>query len=1731
MAVLELLAQLEEENRPPSAQEQGVLARWSSWGSLPEVFDDTAQHSEAATRARELLQGRARAAAARTTLSAHYTDAALVKALWSALGEAGFDQAAGGRVLEPGCGSGTFIGFAPDHVRDVVGVELDPTTARVASLLYPAADIRSESFAETRLPEGNRDLVIGNVPFADVVPHDSTHNRLGLSLHNYFIYKSLHLVRPGGVVAVLTSRWTMDAASPAARDAFADMADLVTALRLPNRTHHQAAGTDVITDLLIFRRRAEGEEPVDLTPGWRNLERLPSFRPGAGLEDAEVNLNSLFVQHPARVLGRLTSRSGRFGPEVAVSPPLTSDGQSLAERVAEDLGRQLAFDLSNYADVRPLFTRAATASRPTSQPTTTPATNRTPAAASGTPVPGPRHGAAEEPLVLPAAVVRAEGHISIGEDGTWLHVRDGVPEPLEVPKSQTHELRMLTALRDTVVTLLEAEATTPLTGDLPRAASLPKGPGMAGEERMTALRARLNRQYDAYVKRYGPINRVTGRNTGRIDPKTGEPVVAQVRPRQGGFRADPHSPAVFALEHYDSATGTARKADIFTERVVAPRVLRTHADSPADAVSLCLDTYGELRTGEIARLLGVDQAQAETELEAFAFVDPDTVKRTGDGWTAAWVPRAEFLSGNVRARLTRVGEVLEQLIEGAAATGDESAQPLVHRLRAAETALTEVLPEDLGPTEIVAQLGVPWVPAKTVEQFLRETLDDRTVEVEHPGGSVWSVRGNRHSVAARNTWGTERASAIDIVQACLEQRQIRVTDETEDGRRIPNETATFAAQEKAEELQERFATWLWEDPDRCQQLVRAYNDKLNAIVLRSYDVDADKHYPGMARVHEGRPLRLRPHQHAAVARMVAQPSVLLAHEVGAGKTLAAVTGVSELRRLGLVRKPAVVVPNHMLEQFSREWLQAYPQARILTCGTEDLVKDKRRLFVARAATGEWDAVIMSRSAFEKIPVSKDTEEAYLDEQLTQLRMWLAASKSERGLSVKRLEGTLARAEERLKKLRDVERDPAITFEATGIDYLCVDEAHGYKNLRLASNIPGVAVEGSNRATDLDLKMSYLRGRHGRRVATFMTATPIANSVAEAYTMLRYLAPADLEAAGISDFDTWAATFGQVVTDLELSPSGTGFRMKARFAKFNNVPELLRLWHQVADVKTAEDLNLPTPDLEGGAAETIVVPPSQELVDFMALLAQRADAVSSRQVDPSEDNMLKISGHGRAAALDLRLVDHQIDGLAAFLDREPSKVDAVAERVAGIYHDHADVVFGNDPEPGALQLVFCDLGTPTGAGWNAYEELKAQLVSRGVPAPKVRFMHEANNDRAKARLFEQARTGHIAVLIGSTEKMGVGTNVQRRAVALHHVDCPWRPADLAQRDGRIMRQGNLNDSVQVYRYVTESSFDTYLWQTVERKAKFINQLMRGRLDVREIEDIGDSALSYAEVKALASGDPRIMELAKAETDATKLERLERAWASAQRSLAATIREAGPRLERLATDRQQLLAAIPLRRDTDGDAFWMRINGAAFSKRADAAPALQRALLAVQPYQRDPHPLGEVGGLHLHVSADSWMGQPRYVVSLTEVPRVHLLVEAGDVRQPSTGLVTRVENLPRRLERVLDDVEMETSKIEREAERARAGLVDAFPRAAELADVRAKRDRLSAELAADSAEKAAADHTGPASSTPNGSQPGASTLPQPSRQVQASRPPIMPPSPPARPRPDDSPLSPSSSGWAR
>jgi N12 class adenine-specific DNA methylase len=1579
LAALQVLRNITDAGRPATADEQRTLARWSGWGATPAVFDPgNDEFGDAREQLQQLLTPAQYQAAARTTLNAHYTDAALAAVMWDALEAAGF-AATTGRVLEPGCGAGNFLGLAPESARDLVGVELDPTTAAIASALYPHAQIRAESFADTRLAANSFDLTIGNVPFAKTALHDKVHNPGRHAMHNHFILKSLALTRPGGVVAVLTSHWTMDATNPAARREIAGLADLVTAIRLPGSAHQRAAGTQVITDLLVLRRRDQADEPLPGAGDWELVDRI------GGDDQRAVNVNRYFQQHPEQVIGEIGTRTGQFGPELAVR----HDGDTPA---AFRAALTAALDRFTTAD-GPLFTTGRTE------------------------VKAPR-------VLRPDAPVGAiEGHIEATDDGRFTVVRNGQLQQHPVPASQAKELRALLALRDVEVALLAAEAAT--TDDTPRIAE---------------LRGELNRRYDAYAAAYGPLNRVKTRRTGNLDPDTGEQRMARIRPPQGGFRTDPHSPAVYALENYDAGTGTATKSAIFTERVVAPRPQRLGADTAEDATAICLDTHGEIRLPDVARLLGVSEPDARAALGRLVFNDPAEPNRL--------IPAAEYLSGNVRIKLADARAAAERDGDGRWADNIE--------------ALVEVQPVDLTPAEITVRLGASWIGADVVAEFLRETLDDRSIKVENPGGSTWSVKGNHHSVLATTTYGTSRASAVTLAQSLLEQRVIKIYDELDDGRRIPNLTETVAAQEKATELNERFADWVWDDPDRAARLARIYNDTFNAIVLRSYD-GAHRQFPGLAVTIE-----LRPHQVAAVVRMLSEPSVLLAHEVGAGKTLEMVVGCMKLRRLGMARKPAVVVPNHMLEQFSREWLQAYPQAKVLAAGIDDVTRDRRRLFVARAATGDWDAVILSLSAFQRLALTPEHQQDYYDHQLATLRARLDNSRAAGGLTVKRLESALQRAEERLKNLTDLDRDPAVSFESTGIDYLCIDEAHGYKNLQIASNIPGASNEGSQRASDLDMKLHYLRERHGHRVATFATATPIANSVAEAYVMQRFLRPDVLDAAGLTDFDVWAATFGEVTTDLELTPDGSGYKMKSRFAKFRNVPELLRMWHLSADIKTAEDLNLPTPAIAGGKAETIVVPATGQLTAFMADLARRADKVQAKAVDPREDNILRVASHGRMAALDLRLLPHEF--YAALPARDPgerTKLDLAADRIAAIHYEHAERAYPNHPTRGALQLVFCDLGTPDGAGWNAYSELRRLLVDRGVPAEAVRFMHEAHNDREKGELFAAARTGRISVLIGSTEKMGVGTNVQARAIALHHLECPWRPADLAQRDGRAIRQGNLNNEVALYRYVTESSFDGYTWQTVERKARFIAQVMRGKLDVREIEDVGDVALSYAEVKALACGDPRILEKARVDSETTRLERLHRSWTRTQRALDATITATDRSLPSLHADLDRIEAAITRIQPTRGEAFTMSVAGARYTSRADAAIALRQALVRINPAAGDTAPtlVAQLGGFNILASGRRFF-EPHLRLELADVPRTGLDIGLDELRSDRPlGIVTRLENRVAGLPVIRDEVAHQISRASTERDRAAAELGQPFPHAESLDAARRRGAELEAELAAE------------------------------------------------------------------
>ena len=1008
------------------------------------MFDEADQRfAEVREELRALLDEGQWRAASRNTLNAHYTDAGLAQAAWGALQALGFS---GGRVLEPGCGAGTFIGLAPPGA-EMVGVELDPTTAAICSALYPGAQVLAESFADTSVPEGYFDAAIGNVPFGKFSLTDPAYNAAGASVHNHFILKSLHFVRPGGVVALLTSRYTLDARNPAARREMAELADLVAAVRLPEGAHRRAAGTEVVTDLVVFRRR--GSTEVGRGAGFERSV-------GAEVEGGRAELNEYFAAHPAHVLGQLYLGRGAYG-----------EGE-LSVRGDADAAPALREVLA-----------AATAE----------------AVIRGLGASPRAEGPAQAPPV--ALVARAsglpEGFIEATPSG-FRQVQSARLVPHEVPRSQEGELRALCELRDTLRALLEAEATS-----------------RQDRAETEGLRAELNRRYDGYVAAYGPVNRSAWRPTGRAGPD-GEAKFARVRPRRGGFSTDPFAAAVDALELFDPEDQRASKAPVFHHRVVSPPPARLGADTPEDALAICLDDHGEVRLAEVARLLGIDEPATRAALGPLVFDEPVTGRL---------VPRAEYCSGNVRAKL-------------AAARAAALDEP---RYLANVEALAAVLPADLGPAEIQARLGAAWIEASYVEAFLAEVLEDPYVRVEHAGGSEWQVRGGRQGVAATSTWGTTRRPAGNLAEALLKQAEIKVVDQVED-RSVPNATETAAAQEKAAQLGARFSEWCWEEPERASALAGAYNERFNSIVLRSYDGAAPA-LPGLALNFEP-----RAHQLAAVARVVGEPASLLAHEVGAGKTASMVIGAMELRRLGLAAKPMVVVPNHMVAQFSREWLHLYPRAALLVANREDLAgAEGRRRFVARTATGEWDGVIISHSAFGRIPLSPENYRRYLDRETDLIRSWLERSKAGGGLSVKRLERKLLEQQERIKrKLATAKADSGITFEQTGVDYLFVDEAHLYKNLHTPSNIASANIDGSDRAQDLHMKIEWLRaqGPSGRCV-TFATATPVANSVTEAYVMQRYLRPDLLAAAGIEDFDTWAATFGEVVPAVELSPDGNSFR--------------------------------------------------------------------------------------------------------------------------------------------------------------------------------------------------------------------------------------------------------------------------------------------------------------------------------------------------------------------------------------------------------------------------------------------------------------------------------------------------------------------------------------------------------------------------------------------------------------
>ncbi|WP_186293139.1 helicase-related protein [Brevibacterium aurantiacum] len=1471
LAAIERVRELTESGRTVTGQDQEVLAGWSSWGAVADVFDEAKENwSSERDQLRQVLTDDEWEAARATTLNAHFTSPAIVAEMWSSLERLGVTE---GRVLEPGCGSGNFIGSAPESM-SMVGVEIDPLSAQIASYLYPHADVRNESFGKTLIRPNQFDAAIANVPFGNFPVFDPSWNPgERFSIHNHFIRKAVGCLHDGGVAVMMTSAYTMDAKNPAFRAEIGREADFLGAVRLPTGAHRRTAGTEVVTDVLVFRKRLPGEEPTEETLWW--VKTQPTDLGEAG---ARPLMNRYFHDHPENILGELeasTFRDSQINVRV----------QSL-EQVPELLRQRLSaiVDAANERGrgyVAPTAEMLAERER-------------------------------EAPVEL------ADGHwpgtLVETEPGHFVRVVDGRNVDVKVPKNAMAEVRSLMDLRDRAGALVGGQVATPVD-----------------TEELVALREDTLRVWEKHVAKFGPINRHgTKWQTVTVEnDDTGEKEKVRVQVRQDPkpaqvMRDDPLWSLTKALETYNDETGEAVAADILHQRTVEQNRPLLGADTAEEALGLCLDAKGKAEIGRIANLLGTDETTAREELGDLVFDDP------ASGQLAT---RAEYLSGNVRRKLAEAERVAEN---------DD-------RYTVNAQALMSVIPDDIPIEDITPTIGAVWIPASDHEAFLQEIAGDRWATVHKAGAGYWDVKfgysGARQSVQATTEWGTSRMPVYDIYRHLLTGAEIQVMDTMEDKSRVLNPTETEAARAKAEEIAERFEDWVFADPARAERLSADYNRRFNALVPRDYTPEAERlTFPGL--VDDWVP---KPHQRTAVARMIAEPAVGLFHVVGAGKTGAAVIGMMELKRRGLVTKPAVLVPGHMLEQFTREWQEMYPNARLLAAGSDDLAVKKgslagRREFVAKAATGDWDGIIMTHSSFKMLGVKAETAKSYFRDITAELdeakAVMEAATESDTNRTVKQIENAKKKQEARLEKILAAADETNLTFEATGIDYLTVDEAHEFKNLHTPTSIAGAFIEGSEKATDMEMKISYLRDTYGERVVTMATGTPIANSISEAHVMTRYLRPDLLEEAGVRAFDQWGSTFGETVTRVERDAAGR-LKQRTRFAKFKNVPEMLSSWQQFADVKRSEDLNLPVPEQVVNSngdrrPEMVVIPRTEAHAKYMEYLEGRLDKLSGRP-EKGEDNHLTVYNDGRQVALDPRMVGLEFSG--------DVKLNYVTRRIAAIWRENRDneyLVPGTtdvSENKGGLQLVFCDLSTPTDDEWNAYDQMKSDLVAKhGMDRSRIRFIHEAKDDEKRANLFRDAREGRIDVLIGSSQKMGTGANIQNRAAAMHHVDCPWRPDQLEQREGRILRQGNENSEVQIYRYATENTFDSTSWDIIGRKATAIAQVMRGRLDVRELDDPGDLALDAQQMMAGSSGNPLLVERTEVDVTLQKLSRRARGHDKAQAALKFRRNSAEQRLGQIEHMLPAVEEALTRRIDTQGDRFRARIAGVEYDNRGDASEAI-------------------------------------------------------------------------------------------------------------------------------------------------------------------------------------------------
>ena len=1545
---IQLLKKCQEENRFATPEEQIILSKYVGWGGLSEAFDEN--NSAWATEYLELssvLTPEEYASARESTLTAFYTPPEVITAIYKAMEQMGFKE---GNLLEPSCGIGNFIGMLPDAMQDskIYGVELDTISAGIAQQLYQKTTIAAQGFEETNLPDSFFDGVVGNVPFGDFKVSDKRYDKHKFLIHDYFFAKSLDKLRPGGVMALVTSKGTMDKETLAVRKYIAQRAELLGAIRLPNNTFKGNAGTEVVSDILILQKR---DRLIDIEPDWVHLDT----------DENGIKMNSYFVQHPEMILGEMKMVSGRFGMEATCVPYENADlAAQLDEAVANIHGEITEYEVEEELE--------------------------------------------EEDNSIPADPTVRNFSYTVVDDKIYYRENSRMT-PVEVSATAENRIKGMIAIRNSVRTLIELQ-----TEDYP-------------DSEIKAEQERLNRLYDTFSGKYGLINS---------------------RANTSAFSQDSSFSLLSALEIIGEDGELERKADMFSKRTIKPHTPVTSVDTASEALAVSLGEKATIDMDYMMELSGKSENEIFEDLKGVIFLNP--LYEYGNSYEPKYLMADEYLSGNVREKL-RIAK--------------NSAELYPEDYKVNLEALQKVQPKDLTASEISVRLGATWLSPDDVQEFIFHLLETPryaqwNIKVHFsPFTSEWNIEGKSYdkgNVRAYNTYGTSRINAYKIIEETLNLKDVRIFDYIEDdeGRKkaVLNKKETAIAQSKQEMIKQEFQDWIWSDPERRERLCKSYNEKFNSVRPREYD--------GSHIIFNGMnpEIELREHQKNAVAHILYGGNTLLAHAVGAGKTFEMVAAAQESKRLGLCNKSLFVVPNHLTEQWAAEYLQLYPAANILVATKKDFETKNRKKFCGRIATGDYDAVIIGHSQFEKIPMSIERQRAILEQQLEEITGGIAELKRNRGenFSIKQLEKSKKSIRQKLDKLNDqTKKDDVVTFEELGVDRLFVDESHYYKNLYLYTkmrNVGGIAQTEAQKSSDLFMKCRYLDEITGGRGTVFATGTPISNSMVELYTIQRYLQYSTLVKNGLQHFDAWASTFGETITAVELTPEGTGYRAKTRFAKFYNLPELMAMFKEIADIKTADMLNLPVPEAK---YHNIAVKPSEMQKEMVASLAERAEQVRGGGVDSSVDNMLKITNDGRKLALDQRMLNDMLP------DFEGSKINACVDNIYRIWEENADKK--------SAQLVFCDLSTPKNDGtFSVYNDIRKKLIERGIPESEVKFIHEADTDMKKKELFQKTRKGEVRVLLGSTQKMGAGTNVQDKLIALHDVDCPWRPSDLEQRSGRIVRQGNENPQVDIYRYVTEQTFDAYLYQLVEGKQKFASQIMTSKSPVRSAEDIDETALSYAEIKMLATGNPYIKEKMDLDIQVQKLKMLKSNFLSEKYGLEDKVIKFYPqqiaylksRVEGLTKDVETAkLHPKPI----DEQPLGMMVSGVSYSEKAEAGQAIINTCKSMN--SPDAIPLGEYRGFQMELYFDTV--QRNYVVKLKgETSRD---VPLGD---DSHGNIVRIDNGIERFEEALADTKNSLENTEKQFETAKQEIEKPFAKEEELRAKTARLDELNILLNMDKKE---------------------------------------------------------------